>query len=188
MRWANQQTRYPTTAMKSTNQPARLTDQQKLDFCGLVSVGCDRETAGKYCGGTPGQLRREMELDAKFAKEVVRAEGTAEFAHMRTLHEAAKDVKNWRVSMWWLERRAPERFARRPPRTIPIAKLDRLLEEIASLIVEGVTDQRTCRRLLKRLEQVAGKVADASCSSSEEASPARLEQKAVGDSLQHSQP
>ncbi len=50
--------------------------------------------------------------DSDFAAQLKRAEATPEMAHMRNLHNAAKEEKNWRVSVWWLERQNKARQAR----------------------------------------------------------------------------
>ena len=50
----------------------------------MLHLGCDRETAGKYLGWTPAQLRSELKNKTDFSREVLRAEGAAEFHHLRS--------------------------------------------------------------------------------------------------------
>ena len=59
-----------------------------------------------------------MLRDADFAAEVRRAEAPVELSHMRNVQNAAQDGKNWRASVWWLERRSPERFGPRGAGTV----------------------------------------------------------------------
>ncbi len=132
----------------------QFSQQQKRDFCLMISVGCDRETACKYWGWTAADLHRVLDDDHEFARQLLRAEGTAEFAHMRNLHNAAKEEKNWRVSVWWLERRSPERFARRAPNVLTATQMSAIIEELADGIAEEITNQDDRRRLLNRLAQI----------------------------------
>src|SRR4051812_28378597 len=90
-----------------------LTDAQKGQICGILSVGCDRETAANFAGCTTADIGRTMRDDPAFAAHVHRTEAGCEMGHMRTVQEAAKDAKNWRASVWWMERHAPERFGPR---------------------------------------------------------------------------
>ncbi len=92
--------------------PTNLTGEQKAQVCGVLSVGCDWETAANFVGCSLSDIRRTMRIDPQFAAQVRRSEAGVELSHMRTIQEAAKDPKNWRTSVWWLERHAPERFAR----------------------------------------------------------------------------
>lgn len=128
-----------------------MTDDQKRETCLIVSIGCDRETACKYLGCSLSQLRREMKQDRTFAERLLRAEATPELAHMRNLHSATKDEKNWRASVWWLERRAPERYGRRTPGAVTENQLREVIDELAEVIAGEITCPDDRLRLLRRL-------------------------------------
>ena len=121
----------------------------------MLLVGCDRETAGKYLGWTPSQLRRALQVDPQFVDRVSRAEATAEFHHMRNLYEATKDNKNWRVSVWWLEHLAPERFARKSVEAISQEEWQQFLDTLAEAIATEITCPSDRARLLARLAEMA---------------------------------
>src|SRR5687768_13729973 len=93
--------------------PIPLTDEQKSQIRGILSVGCDRQTAVDYVGCSLADIRRAMLEDAAFMADVRRAEAGIELMHMRNVQEAAEKKKEWRASVWWLEQRSPERFARK---------------------------------------------------------------------------
>ena len=92
---------------------SELTAEQQGQVYGILSVGCDRETAANYIGCSLADIVRAMRQDAEFGASVRRTEAAAELSHMRTVQNAAKDEKHWRASVWWLERRSPERFGSR---------------------------------------------------------------------------
>ncbi len=139
---------------------AQFSDDEKREFCLMVSMGCDRETACKYLGKTAVKLRGELEQAPDFQRQLLRAEATSEFNHMRNIHNAAKDEKHWRVSVWWLERRSPERYGRRTPGVVTEAQLRQVLEELADAIAGEISDQEDRSRLLVRLNQVAQRAND----------------------------
>ncbi len=132
-----------------------FTEEKKREFCLMISIGCDQETAGKYLGCTPRKLQEALKLDSQFARQLARAEATPEFNHMRNLHNAAKDEKHWRVSVWWLERCASDRYARRNPEAISPAQLRQVIKELGEAIVGEIASPDDRRRLLTRLAEIA---------------------------------
>lgn len=141
-------------ASSMTTSP-RFTDQQMREICTMLALGCDRVTACNYLEHSLAELERAVATDAEFAARLRRAEATAEFAHMRTLGEAAKDPKNWRIAVWWLERHDPERFVGRPPFALAGKNLERVLGKIAQMIADEVQQEGDQQRLLTRLESLA---------------------------------
>lgn len=144
--------------MNSADDGQNFTDEQKRECCLMISIGCDRETACNYLGKTAAELRLEIRNDAEFGKQLLRAEATPEFNHMRNLYQAAKDAKHWRASVWWLERRAPERYARRLPDSLTTNELCRFVEELAEAILSEVNNDQDRRRLLARLIELTDNV------------------------------
>jgi len=123
-----------------------------------MRFGCDRVTASKYLGCTLRQLRRALQQDPQFTKQLARAEATPELFHMRNLQSAAKDEKHWRISVWWLEHCAPERYAKRNPDAISAAQLRQIIKQLADAIAGEVTNQDDRTRLMKRLASIASGV------------------------------
>ncbi|MBX3425810.1 MAG: hypothetical protein KF688_09030 [Pirellulales bacterium] len=137
-----------------------LTDQQQRELVLLASIGCDRQTGCNYVGCTPGDLLAALRQQASFAAQLLRAEATPEATHMRCVHDAAKDVKNWRASVWWLERRAPERFARRASAGLSAAELQGVVDQLCETIGQEIADVALRERVGRRLRQIA---ADLTC-------------------------
>ncbi|TWT91005.1 hypothetical protein Mal64_14040 [Pseudobythopirellula maris] len=131
-----------------------LTDEQQREACLILAVGCDRETAAKYVGCRVEDLDRQADSDADFQQRLRRAEASPELAHMRNIQQAGREEKNWRASVWWLERLAPERFARRDFGAVTRAELKRFIEALAEHIACEVQDEEDRSRLLERLREL----------------------------------
>jgi hypothetical protein len=131
-----------------------LTLQQKNDLCAVTQLGCDPTTARNYFSLTAEQLRSELERDPDFAQRLDQATAAAELHHMRNVHQAAKDEKNWRTSVWWLERRVPEHFGRRDPRALSPEQWADGLRDLAHAILEVIDDLVVRARVIARLQQI----------------------------------
>jgi hypothetical protein len=135
-----------------------LTDEQKGQIYGILSVGCDRQTAANFVSCSLADIRRAMRHDATFAAGICRAEAGAEMNHMRNIQQAAKEEKNWRASVWWLERRSPERFGPRGPGIVTSRQLKAFIEILADVLREDVRDADERQQVLARLSTLAGSV------------------------------
>jgi hypothetical protein len=130
--------------------PDRLTEWQRRKLCDVILLGCDRATACHYVSATPEQLRAEIASDEAFGRAVARAEAEAEVRHMGNVHTAAKSEKNWRTSVWWLERRYIQR--QESEGDGPTERhLRELVEAIGQAIVSEIADVDVQRRLLERI-------------------------------------
>ena len=130
-----------------------LSDEQKGRVLGVLSVGCDRETASNIVGCSVVGLVRAMRSDAEFGAAVRRTEAAVEVKHMRVVHQVVDDVKNWRASVWWLERRSPERFGKRSAGTVTSRHLKSFLAIIGNLLNDNVHDGEDRERVVARLNE-----------------------------------
>lgn len=137
--------------MTSPLRSIQLTADQQGQVLGILSVGCDRETAAGFVACAPADIARAMQVDPAFGTVVRRTEAAAELTCMRTVHQAAKDVKTWRAAVWWLERRSPERFASRGAGTVTTRQLRIFLTIIGDLLNEEIHDSADRQRVLARL-------------------------------------
>ena len=131
----------------------RLTAEQQGQVYGILSVGCDRETAANYIGCSLADIVRAMRQDAEFGASVRRTEAAAELSHMRTVQNAAKDEKNWRASVWWLERRSPERFGSRSAGAVTTRHLKAFLTIIGESLHNEIHNAEDRERVMARFEQ-----------------------------------
>jgi hypothetical protein len=138
--------------------PNELTPEQKGQVFGILSVGCDRETAANFIGCSSADIGQAMRSDPAFAATVRRTEAAAEVNHMRNVQQAAKDEKNWRASVWWLERRSPDRFGSRSAGTVTTRNLKAFLEMLSGCLNEDVQNAEDRERILNRLQQIQRRV------------------------------
>jgi hypothetical protein len=139
-------------------QRAPFTDEQKGQICGILSIGCDRQTAASVVGCLAGDIRHAMLHDSTFAESVRRAEGGAELNHMRNVQQAAKDEKNWRASVWWLERHAPERFGPRGAGVVTSRQLKAFVAILVDCLLEDIRDTQDRHRIIARMRAIADSV------------------------------
>lgn len=144
-----------------TNLPTQpsFTEELKDQVCAILQRGSDRQTAANLLGLSLADLRQQLRADPTFRRQVRQAEAACEFRHMEHLQKAAGDEKNWRVSVWWLERRAPERFARRDPGVVTARQLEAFVDVLATAIAEDVHDRGDRRRLLRTMKRMAASFA-----------------------------
>lgn len=140
-----------------------LTDEQKGQVCGILSVGCDRQTAANFVGCSQADIRRAMQQDAAFCAQLCHAEAGVEMSHMRVVQEAAKDVKNWRASVWWLERRSPERYGGRSAGVVTSRQLKSFIAVVVGILTEDIHSADDRQRLVSRLRSIARSVDQMLC-------------------------
>ena len=128
-----------------------ITEEERRELLGALLTGCDRTTARGLVGVSAGRLRRQLDHDARFARNLRRAEAAVEVHHMRNIYQAAKDEKNWRASVWWLEQKSPERFGRRVGSAGSERSVGDLVERLADVIVAEIPSAADREQLISRL-------------------------------------
>jgi len=132
-----------------------MTNEQQAQICGIISLGGDHETAAATVGLTLDELRQALEADPTLAARVRRAESMVEVLHLQYLRAAAQDPRNWRVSVWLLERCVPHRYAPRRAEAITPRQLNEYLQRLARVIDQEVTSPEDRARLRARLTRLA---------------------------------
>jgi hypothetical protein len=121
----------------------------------VIKLGCPSATAGRYVGLTREQLEALLLRDEELMRDVLRAQAEAEVRHMGNVHKAANDEKNWRTSVWWLERHGmvvPELDPDQPGYSEAVMFA---LEKFADLIVAEIPDVARRQSLMTALLHVA---------------------------------
>lgn len=133
-------------------------EAQHKQLVAAITIGCDRTTAAAYIGLSPAELAELLTADADLARDVRRAEATAEINHLRNLHNATQEPKNWRASIWWLKSRQPERYDRKP-HTVN----DQELAEFVGRLMDALDDlvpQESRPELARRVEALLADAGD----------------------------
>lgn len=138
----------------------QLTEEQKREATLVASLGCDRELITRYLGCEEIQLVETLANDEAFYKAWQRANATVELSHIRNIQQAAKDEKNWRASVWWLERHVPARYAKRSLGEVTRNELVKLIRTVAEKIASVVKQPEDQKRLLTKLSELAEQIED----------------------------
>jgi hypothetical protein len=134
-----------------------LTDEQKGRICGILSVGCDRQTAADFVGCSLADIRLAIQRDAEFLSNIRRAEASVELSHMRNVQQAAQEKKDWKASIWWLECRSPERFARRSG-AVGVRQLKAFVSILIDTLSHEVNNAADRQRVMARMRQITESV------------------------------
>lgn len=98
-----------------------------------LSLGADRAVAARYVGLSLAELEQLLAEHDDVLREVLRAEATAELAHLRTVKEAASQAKNWRASVFWLKSRRPDTYGKKP-QTVTESELSAFADQFYALL------------------------------------------------------
>ena len=127
---------------------------QKQQICSIMQLGCTQATAAKHVGCGRSAIRAAAGRDLRFAADLRRAEAQNELTLMKNVFEAAQEPKNWRASVWSLERVYPERYLRRLPDAVTAEQLVRVIESLVDVVADEVTDTQRRERIVVRIGEV----------------------------------
>ena len=129
-----------------------LDEDKRREVCAILSMGGSRRLAARYVGCAHTTIRNTAERDPEFLAQLHQAEGQHELLYLRSIQSAAKKEQYWRAAAWVLERRYPERYAKRRPGTVTAAQIIELLGQFAEVIVQELPHGEDKQRVLDRLE------------------------------------
>lgn len=135
--------------------PREIDKGTRDTIAAMLRIGCDLRMAAWVAGRSPAEVKAVIEEDETFLRDVQKGNSFFDYKHLLHLDEAAKDKKNWRVSMWLLERLRPERYEKQRPRTIKESQLMPLLRSMADALVDGVADEAAREALFDRVMATA---------------------------------
>lgn len=144
-----------TKAAKSRTPPKPPLDEiQRREVCALLAVGCSRKTAADYVGCKPDVIRAMARRHADFAEQLRLSEAKCEVSALTWLNKAVKEGKNWRAVAWLLERRYPERYGIRKPRSASPRQIADVVQQFTEIVLAEVSDAGERRRIAERVQQV----------------------------------
>ena len=128
-------------------------DAKRKAVGALLGLGVSRRTAASFVGCHVMTIYVEARRNKKFAEEIARAESSFEVRHKRRIEAASENVRYWRASAWSLERRFPEEYAKRRPRTVTPDHAERILAQFVEILASHIPDGTLRRRVSQRLWQ-----------------------------------
>jgi len=131
---------------------------QKQQICSIVQLGCTQATAAKHVGCGRSAIQAAADRDPQFAADLRRAEAQNELTLMKNVFEAAQDTKNWRASVWSLERVYPERYLRRLPDAVTAEQLVHVIESLVDIVADEVADTQRRKRIVVRIGEVISRL------------------------------
>lgn len=134
-----------------------LDDVRKREVFAILNVGGTRLMAAEYVGCHVETIRKAAIRDRAFAKQLRRAELGPELTFLRNIQQASKDPRQWRASAWALERLYPDRYGRRPPKSITPEQLAEVVREMGAIVVGQIPVKRFRDEVLIRLSELAEK-------------------------------
>jgi hypothetical protein len=132
-----------------------LDEVKRREVLAILSVGCSQTMAARYVGCSRSTIRREAERDPKFAEKLSQAICNAELGLVKNIRNAAKQEKYWRAAAWALERRFPERYARRGPDGITSDQLEQILTRLAERVTQLLPASEYRKQVVKDAEALA---------------------------------
>jgi hypothetical protein len=112
-----------------------LTPDKQVIVIALLSLGFSRRTAARHVGCTHTTIARAAERHPHFAFQIADAEMRADFGALKQVREASKQDKYWRAAAWFLERRLPDEFGRRPAHSFSGDQVMAILAEVFSYTI-----------------------------------------------------
>lgn len=134
----------------------RLSRRMRKLILSALSLGADRQLAAHRVGMSLADLRLRVRGDRAFRNKMRRREAECELYYLTLLRRAAERKGGERVAMWWLERRAPDRFGERRAMSVSAAQLDAMCEELIDGLQQDVASEADRARIIDRLAQLSG--------------------------------
>jgi lambda repressor-like predicted transcriptional regulator len=154
---------------KTRIKVATLDEPLQKRLASLVMMGCTLRTAARVAGIAPQRLRKVLLHDPKLSERLLVAEAICEFTNLERLRDAAKDSKNWRIVVWFLERRFPYRYMPRPFSGVSATQMQTTLKSIGEEIAKQFTAPSDRERIIAALGDLQRDLALPSTANAEDA-------------------
>ena len=138
--------------MAKTGRPPLVDEVKKREILALASVGCSGSMIAHYTGLSLRTFWRTLDRDKEFGEKFRQARMGAEILQLQNIRTAG--AKYWRAAAWHLERMAPSRYMHYKPELFTRDRISDLLAEMASVMLDGVPDLKTRRKVRRALNRV----------------------------------
>ncbi len=130
-------------------RPTKFDDSRRRAIIAAVEAGATRKVAAAAAGVSESSLYTWLSEFPEFSERVTRADVDCE---MRMIEQACGPAAGPQGARWWLERRRPEEWGRRPPAIV----VDQRTETIALSMEQLGDDELELLHALLRKALPAG--------------------------------
>jgi hypothetical protein len=130
-----------------------MNEETKQHIRAAIALGASIDTTARLCEVSPSEIADERQRDAHWDRSLAQAEAGLEIRYLHHIHAACKRDKTAKLSVWWLERRWPERYARRAG-TITKQQLQEFIERLAAIVATELDDPAALERVADSLANV----------------------------------
>lgn len=95
-------------------RPTKYNSRRSSQICESLKNGATRTASVAAAGVSYDAYRRWLKSNPEFSASVMRAEAECAVMMTKVIYDAGL-AGDWRASFWWLERRRPQDWGRRPP-------------------------------------------------------------------------
>jgi hypothetical protein len=131
-----------------------LGEAKRREICAIVHTGGTREVAAHYVGCTLEAIQRTARQLPEFDKQLRHAESQHEIGQLQTIQTSVKKGQNWRAAVWTLERKYPQRYARRAADVVTVEQVADFLTRLGEIVASEVDDPALRRRIMLRLKRL----------------------------------
>jgi hypothetical protein len=98
--------------MAKMGRPSKYTPATVERILSAIRSGATRQIAASCGGINEDTLYVWLKTYPEFSEQIQMVEAETAEKFLKSVQSAAK--KNWKAAAWWLERKLPEQFARKP--------------------------------------------------------------------------
>jgi hypothetical protein len=132
----------PKKAENLGGRPEILDELKKNKVLGLIELGHSRRTAGRLVGCSGITITRAATRDPDFAAKLDEAESHSNTEALKLIRQTANQERYWRAAAWVLERRIPEEYGRRAPKTFTSEEVQKMFSKFVQLVLAEVPYDR----------------------------------------------
>jgi transposase-like protein len=130
---------------KPRKRATRLDDEKRRTVIAMLSNGSSRRAAAATIGCAPSTITRAAIRDRAFGRQLARAERNVEIESLKRIRAAGSLPRYWRAAAWMLERKNPDDFAARPPKTFTRVEVAAVLSNICEMLAGDVPEENRRR-------------------------------------------
>jgi len=159
---------------------SKITDEQQIQICAMVGVGCSLRTASRLAGCADSSVRSLLQRDRAFETRFRKSQQSCELMALRHVQLAGE--KNWRAAAWLLERMRPNDYGRIKQDLMTQQQADQVFSQFTEIMMREVKNPEDRRRAFHALREVVGCLSESNAMDRRDRNVGPLERPAKGRS------